>query len=259
MFIAPIDALYVHSFYEAENSVYAEIVRRWSEYTDNIMAWVYEANYHHYMFPYNTYSTMIDTYYFMKQNGANIIYNEGQRNNENVPCFGKLKEYLDSKAQIDVTISYTEYKDKFFANYYGAAAPLMEQYYNELRQWEMYIESVPENGLGGGIYEEIGGTSRFWPKQLLDGWLELMDEAKKAVAYLETTDPQLYAKFIKHIDIERLFPRYALCTLHATSYKTSELYAMRAAFKKDADALGIVEQMEHGNIVNDIYAMWGLV
>lgn len=34
---------------------------------------------------------------------------------------------------------------------------------------------------------------------------------------------------------------------------------MRAAFKKDADALGIVEEMEHGNIVNDVYTVWGLV
>ena len=31
---------------------------------------------------------------------------------ENVTCFGKLKEYLDSKAQMDVTISYEEYKQQ---------------------------------------------------------------------------------------------------------------------------------------------------
>lgn len=258
VFIAPIEAKYVYSFYEDENEVYANMIRKWTNYTDNIIAWVYETDYHHYMFPYNTYSSMVDTYYFFKQCGANIIYNEGQRNNENVTCFGKLKEYLDAKAQIDVTISYEEYKDKFFKNYYGAAAPIMEEYYNQLREWETYLESVTEYGLGAGVYQEIGSDKRFWPKQLLEGWLELIDKAYKAVAYLETENPAEYAKLVKHIKIETLFPRYALCTLHEASYTKSQITELRIAFKKDADELGIVEQMEHGNIVSDIYAMWGL-
>ena len=258
VFIAPLDAKYIHSFYHEENRVFADAVKAWSEYTDNIMAWVYETDYHHYMFPYNTYSSMVDTYYFFKQQGANIIYNEGQRLSENVTCFGKLKEYLDSKAQIDVTISYEEYKNKFFKNYYGAAADIMEQYYNELRQWETYLESVQDYGLGGGIYQEIGSDKRFWPKEMLEGWLELMDQAYKAVAYLELENPQEYAKLIKHIKIETLFPRYAICTLHEASYTPTEMLIMRQEFKADGDELGLIQQMEHGYIT-DVYKQWGLM
>lgn len=260
VFIAPINARYVNSFYDEENRVYADTVRAWSEYTDNIMAWVYETNYHHYMFPYNTYSSMMDTYYFFKQQGANIIYNEGQRFSENVTCFGKLKEYLDAKAQFDVTVSYEECKDKFFKNYYGAAANIMEQYYNELRQWETYLESVEDYGLGGGIYEEIGLTTtpHYWPKEMLEDWLSLMENAKKQVAYLELEDPDLYRKLIKHIDIETLFPKYALCTLHESSYTASALLAMREDFKAIADELGLLQHKEH-DYITTIYKQWGLI
>ena len=260
VFIAPIYARYVNSFYEEENRVYADTVRAWSEYTDNIMAWVYETNYHHYMFPYNTYSSMMDTYYFFKQQGANIIYNEGQRFSENVTCFGKLKEYLDSKSQFDVTVAYEECKDKFFKNYYGAAADIMEQYYNELRQWETYLESVADYGLGGGIYEEIGLTTtpHYWPKEMLEDWLDLMEKAKKSVAYLELESPALYRKLIKHINIESLFPKYALCTLHESSFTDSAMLAMRKEFKDLADELGLLQQEEH-DYITTIYKQWGLI
>lgn len=257
VFIAPINAKYVYSFYDEENSAFAQQVISWTQYADNIIAWVYEADYHHYMFPYNTYSSMVDTYYFFKQNGANIIYNEGQRNNDNVTCFGKLKEYLDAKAQIDVTISYEEYKTKFFKNYYGAAAEIMEEYYNQIREWETYLESVNDYGLGGGVYQEIGSESRFWPKELLEGWIELLNQAYEKIAYLEVEEPALYTKLVKHIKIETLFPRYALCTLHESSYTASQIKELRIAFKTDADALGVTEQMEHGYIT-DIYARWGI-
>ena len=80
----------------------------------------------------------------------------------------------------------------------------MEQYYNELRQWETYLESVRDYGLGGGIYEEIGlaTTPHYWPREMLEDWLALMDKAEKAVAYLELENPTLYKKIIKHIKIQ---------------------------------------------------------
>lgn len=257
VFIAPIFATYVKSFYDEENRVYAELIKKWSEYTDNIMAWVYETNYHHYMFPYNTYSSMVDIYYFMKQQGANIIYNEGQRWSENVTCFGKLKEYLDSKAQFDVTIDYEETKDKFFESYYGAAAPIMEEYYNELRQWEMQLEANPDNGLGGGIYEEIA-KAKFWPATLLENWLDKMDKAYKAVAYLELQDPELHARLVKHIKIETMFPKFALCTLHEASYTSTQMHEMRVAFMNDAMELGLVDYREHDGKFDTLFSAWGL-
>ncbi len=258
VFMAPIFANFTKSFYEEENERYAKNIKDWSNYTKNIMSWVYETDYHHYMYPYNTYSSMMETYRFLKQYGTYAIYNEGQRNSNNVTCFGKLKEYLDAKAQIDVNASYSEYTDKFFANYFEDASSIMRNYYEEMRAWETYLEDHPEQyGLGGGVYQEIGSDAAYWPKQLLLRWLDEMNEAEKAIAHYKTSDPAKYSRLHKHILIETLFPRYALCDLHGDTYSPSELLALRKEFKKDGDALGLIEHMEH-HYITEKYEEWGI-
>ena len=77
------------------------------------------------------------------------------------------------------------------------------------------------------------------------------------MAYLELENPELYQKLVKHIKIETLFPKYALCTLHESTYTQTELRKLRLDFKAVADELGLVEQKEHGNI-SDVYKQWGI-
>lgn len=256
--IAPLHANYTKTFYDKENEMYAQNIQDWGKYANHITAWLYETDYHHYLYPYNTYSTMMLNYRFVKSHGASIMYNEGQRYSANVTCFGKLKEYLDSKAQFDVNSSYTYYVDKFFTNYFKEAAPLMREYYEEMKAWETYLESKPEvYGLGGGVYQEIGSKAEYWPKQMLLNWLAKMNEAKKAVEKYKVSDPALYKTLEKHISIETIFPRFALCNLHANTYTPEEIRDLRLAFKRDAESLGVVEHMEHF-FIDTVYASWGI-
>ncbi len=258
VFTAPIYANFTKSFYEEENERYAQNIIDWNKYTKHIMSWVYETDYHHYMYPYNTYSSMMETYRFLKEHGTYAIYNEGQRNSNNVTCFGKLKEYLDSKAQIDVNASYDEYTDKFFKYYFDDASSIMRKYYEEMRAYETYLEDhTEEYGLNGGVYQEIGSDPAYWPKRLLLSWLDEMNEAEKAIAHYKTTEPEKYARLHKHILVETLFPRYALCDLHADTYSSSEILALRKAFKKDGDELGLMEHMEH-HYITEKYEEWGI-
>ena len=256
--IAPLHANYTKTFYDEENASYADNIKAWGNYASHITAWVYETDYHHYLYPYNTYSTMMVNYRFLKANGASIIYNEGQRYNQNVTCFGKLKEYLDSKAMFDVNASYSDCVDKFFANYFKDASSIMRQYYEEMISWETYLESKPETyGLGGGVYQEIGSKAEYWPKQMLVNWLSQMDEAYKTIEKYQTSDPSLYKTLKKHILIESMFPRFALCNLHGSSYSPNELLQMRRNFKKDAESIGMVEHMEH-YYLESVYSSWGI-
>ena len=256
--IAPLHANYTKTFYDEENAMYAQNIRDWGKYASHITAWLYETDYHHYIYPYNTYSTMMKNYRFVKENGASIIYNEGQRYNQNVTCFGKLKEYLDSKAQFDVNASYTAYTDKFFENYFLDAASIMRDYYEQLISWETYLESKPEvYGLGGGVYQEIGSKAEYWPKQMLVNWLGMMDDAYKAIEKYKSSDETLYKKLQKHILIESMFPRFALCNLHGATYSPNELRDLRLAFRKDAESIGMVEHMEH-YFFDAVYSTWGI-
>lgn len=256
--IAPLHANFTKTFYDEVNASYAENIKNWGKYANHITAWLYETDYHHYIYPYNTYSSMMANYRFVKSQGASIMYNEGQRYNANVTCFGKLKEYLDSKAQFDVNANYSFYTNKFFANYFKEAAEIMREYYEELIGWETYLESKPEvYGLGGGVYQEIGSKAEYWPKQMLVNWLDKMDSAYKAVEKYKTSDASLYKILQKHILIETMFPRFALCNLHGGTYTPEELRQLRLFFKKDAESIGMVEHMEH-YFINVVYSSWGI-
>lgn len=256
--IAPLHAKYTKTFYDKENESFSTNFINWNEYADNITAWLYETDYHHYIYPYNTYSTMMTNYRFVKQHGASIIYNEGQRYNANVTCFGKLKEYLDSKAQFDVNANYSTYTNKFFKEYFLDAADIMREYFEEMIGWETYLESNEKKfGLAGGVYQEIGSKAEYWPKQLLVNWLSKMDEAYAAVEKYKTIDTALYNKLRKHILIETMFPRFALCNLHGNTYSPNELREMRLAFRKDAESIGMVEHMEH-YFFDVVYTSWGI-
>lgn len=256
--VAPLHAIYTKTFYDEVNKEFADQFVNWSKYCSNIVAWLYETNYHHYMYPYNTYSTMMDNYRYARENGATIILNEGQRKSANVPCFGHLKEYLCSKSQFDITSNFNEYSDKFFKYYYLDAAEIMRKYFEELIAWETKLENDPTTGLGGGVYEEIGSNASFWPKQLLLNWLSMLDQATSLIAKYEATDLTLYKKLVKHINIERLFPMFCLCDKHADSYTQSEILALRKEFKALADDLGLIEFAEHDGDISIKYNEWGI-
>ncbi|MCQ2742103.1 MAG: DUF4838 domain-containing protein [Bacilli bacterium] len=256
--IAPLHAKYTETFYDSVNEIYAQQFVNWGKYNKNIVAWLYETNYHHYMYPYNTYSTMMDNYRYCRENGAILILNEGQRFSANVPCFGHLKEYLCSKAQFDIYSNFNTYSDKFFRNYYLDASSIMREYFEEMIAWETRLENDPETGLGGGVYEEIGSKASYWPKQLLLNWLGKMDDAAKAVAKYEAIDSSLYKRLIKHINIERLFPMFCLADKHANTYTDAGILSLRKEFKALADELGLIEFAEHDGDISIKYKEWGI-
>ena len=255
--IAPISANYTISLDEGLNQAYADGFSKWSAFADKIMAWVYECNYHWYLYPYNTYSSMLDTYYFLKQNNTFYIYNEGQRINKNVPCFGKFKEYLDAKAQFDVTVNYNDLEEKFFSNYFLDAADVMKDLFDQIVQWETYLETESSFGLDGGIYEEVA-DEKYWPRGLIESWLGLIDEAYEKVEHYKNEDAALYEKLCTRIKLESIFMRFVQCTILSYTYSADTLQQMRQSFKEDCAELGIVEYREHEGELTALYSSWGI-
>ena len=97
--------------------------------------------------------------------------------------------------------------------------------------------------------------ARFWPKRLLDQWLGYIDEAYTLVEPLKASDPELYETLIKHINLESIFVRFALVTLHSGSYSSQTLTQMREDFKSDCTALNITMFSEKMSL-NDIFLSW---
>lgn len=255
--IAPIHANYTIGLDEGMNDVYAQGVVEWSKFATKIMSWVYECNYHYYLFPHNTYSAMIDTYYFLKQNNTFYMYNEGQRKNKTVPCFGSFKDYINSKAQFDVTVNYNDLEEKFFTNYFMDAKEPMLDLFDQMTAWMEYLQARPDNNLDGGIYQALE-DEKYWPKQMVDSWLKLVDEAYLKVEKYKTSDPTLYEQLCRRINTESIFMRYLQCTMFSYTYSVEDLRNIRTKFKEDCISLDIYDFREHNGDMSTLYSQWGI-
>ena len=251
--IAPINAYYNQSFYHEDNLSAAINIESWSACCKKLYLWLYETNYSHYFYPFNSYDTTVDTYRFCFENGAIFMFNDGQYNQANVTHFSKLKEYVDAKAEFDVGSNYNDLTDDFFKNYFRAAEAPMRLFFDELQAHMRYLESEYST-VNGNIFCRIA-QSQYWPKRTLNHWLELCDEAYAAIEVYRDAEPVLYSTLKKHILIETIFPRFALIQLHGASYADNELREMRRQFRADADSLDITH-LDEWTTLEETYKSW---
>lgn len=257
VYIAPINAAYNKSFYDDANLTTANAIKGWGACSERLFFWLYETNFSHYLFPFNSYDTMADTYRFCKENNGVFMFSEGQYNQGNTTAFGKLKEYFNAKMLWDVNTDYNTLVDDFFANYFRDAAPAMRTYFDQLQVHLKYIEEMDPVTLNGGIFNNIA-QAKFWPKKLLDQWSALIDEAYSAVEIYRNSDPELYASLCSHINLESIFIRYAQLTLYSGMFSSDVLQQMRLAFKEDVGALEIYRPSEGSSGFTSLFNSWGL-
>ncbi len=254
--LAPIGAKYTHSFYEDVNGAEAENMIAWKAVATKLYMWLYSTNFQHYLYPYNSWDTEAETMRYLVENDAVYVYYQGQYNQPTPTGFTMLKNYLDSKLQFDCNADYRAIVDKFFKYYYREAADIMRTFFDEVQIRLRYLEQTYSTELSGYIRDEID-QAKYWPQQLLKGWVDDIDEAYTKIEKYKDSDPMLYASLVKHIKQEGIFPRYALCTLHANIYSDAQLLAMRKSFKEDCFELNVTRHEEHVTI-DSLFALWGV-
>lgn len=258
VYIAPASANYMHSFYDEVNQAEKEMIESWSALGNLIYMWLYETNFSYYFYPYNSYESMIESYRFCKANNAIFMLSLGQYNANVVTCFGRFKEYLNSKAMFDVNSNYAEIVDGFFTNYFREAAEPMLKYFNQLQAYMRYLENAYPEEITGDIYDEIE-KDKFWPYKTLVNWLALTDEAFEAIEIYKDKDPQMYAVLYENIKIETLFMRFALLRLHEGKFSQQEYRQMQLEFKADCEYFNLSSWRENssGNL-KALWQEWGI-
>ncbi len=254
-YIAPIGARYSKSFYDDYNESFANAIKGWGALSKRLYLWTYETNFSYYLYPLDSYSTMIETYRFLIENNALYLYNEGQHNQGATTAFGRFKEYFNSIAMFDVNSSYNQIVEDFFASYFLDAKPYMLTYFQELQDQLAYIEENYPSEVNGTIYNKIS-QSRFWPKKLLDRWVSYIEQGKEAIAPLAKQSPTLYQTVYDNLVLESVFPRYALLEHYSGTYSNSELQKARSEFRSDCQRLNVTMINENGTL-ESIYTSWG--
>lgn len=254
------DTYYNQSFYHEKNEIAYNAVTGWQALADTTFIWPYETNFHSAMYPFNTFDTMQETYRFLKANDALFVRTESCWFQSTTGQFERLKTYVGSKVMHDVNVNYAELVNDFFTQYFEDASEPMRRYFDEMQAYLRWLEKEYPTVFTGYIYEAEGKHStEFWPKQTMESWLKIMDEAYQSIERYKESNEEKYNRLKDHITLETLFPRYVLITFYEGTYSSDELYEMRVAFKNDCQALGVsVLTTGVGNNLSDLYLKWGI-
>lgn len=262
--IAPIESYYTSSFYEKKNieKGESEQIKSWSCLTDKVYMWTYETYFNNYLYPYNSWDAMVENYRFCLENHAVYIFNQGQTNQSSPTGFMAFKYYIDSKAGINVNVSYAELEEKFFRGYFKEAAEPMKKYFDALRGRLSYLENTysetVDGGINNGSSSNVLAKKKYWEYRTLAEYIDYMSAATEAIAKYETTAPETYTALKNHITIESLFPRYALITLYGEQMSSEQSDEMKKSFVEDCNALGVTQEGESNNKkLSTLFAKWG--
>lgn len=258
IFVAPIEANYTYSIGDATNNQLSyDMFEQWST-VGGLYAWLYDTNFSHYLYPYNSFSAMPESIKYMQEKGVELAYIEGQHNlySQGRTGFNDFKKYVNGQFLLDSTQRYEDLKYKYFKNYYGSGYVKMTSFFDEMvARLETFetnssLKSILYSGSAKSIYSHID-DARLWDKDQLLRWVNLCSEAYNA---------ESNAKIKKHILVESIFPRFALCTGFASSFSSDELLKMRQSFKTDATSLNITYTMENNQTpMSTYYSNWGII
>lgn len=252
---APINAKYTSSFLEDMNDIYNQMSKKWNAISDGAYTWIYETNFSYYMYPYNSWSTQLDTFRVLVDNESMAFMSQGQWDNNAQTGFTDFKDYINSCAIFDSSTSFAEIKKDYFANVYLEAGPVMEQYFDELYAYMTYLEETYPAEYSGGIYDNIA-QEKFWSYGLLTHWLSYIDKAYEAIEIYKEQQG-LYERLYQHITLESLFIRFALIEHHSGKFSSQELEEMQLAFYEDCIQYNVTKEKEHRTI-EGVFTRWGL-
>lgn len=252
---APIYANYNESIFSPNNTGVAETLKAWNSVSKKTYVWLYQTNFSYYLYPYNSLPTMAERYRFLAAQGAEFIFDQNQWDQIVKTSFHRLKAWMGAKLSWDVNADYNALLDEYFQGYFYDAAEPMRKLFDEIT---MHMEYLAANtDMDGGIYFHIN-QYKYFSKSLLDGWMELVEEALRAVEKYRESDPDLYKKLTTRIGIEGISVRYMLLDLYAGRYGGDTLKRMQSEFMNDCFKYG-VDMVAELKALTSVFELWGLI
>lgn len=257
---APIEANYTLPLTDAKNASSKAVIDDWSK-VGTVSAWLYDTNFMYYLYPFNSFKANAENLAYLKAKGVGMVYLQGQHNaTQPRTGFGALKKFLASRLMMDASLRYESLLDEFFGSYYGEGGTVMRSFFDAMVSRLETIESTSkfqsslydQNQVS--IYQSINKRD-FWTYKELKDWVSKCDEAYS----LATTE-----KAKKHIQIESVFPRFALAEMFTRSTDwavmggSKKLKEFRQELKTLMDSLGFKITRESGVETSYYFKEWGI-
>ena len=104
----------------------------WGKLCNNIYVWDYAVNFSQYTAPYPNFHVLAENIRLFSNNHVVGLMEQGQRSSEGGE-FAELKMWVLSKLMWNPSLDSDSLAKEFITNYYGKAAPMIEQYFQRVR------------------------------------------------------------------------------------------------------------------------------
>lgn len=114
-----------------QNLRFVEELRAWGAMTDKLYVWDYTTNFRDYIAPFPNVRALQENARLFRDNGVVGLFEQGAYQGRHGD-FAELKAWLLAKWLWDPETPAGPLLDDFFSGYYGAAAPLVRRYFDEV-------------------------------------------------------------------------------------------------------------------------------
>ncbi len=201
----------------SQQTAYSGQMEGWSKVTDSLFCWFYQTNFNSYLFPIDSWSVAGENIAYAKALGADFMFYQGAHAAKSVSHFSTLKAYLEKAFTFNTEANYDLLVDNFFQNYFGPAAEAMRTYFDAL---QAHMVSAGVSG-----YYSAAPVKAQWPQAKLQEFMGYIAQAQAAVQ--ADADAAVY---LKRINLESFFPRYALLSFYDDTAAAGTKGALQAEF-----------------------------
>lgn len=194
--------------------------------------WSYSACFDNYLLPYEKISWLKEQYVFGKSINAIGYFDQGRFNGQNFSDWEHLSGYVSSKLLWDTTQEVEPLVVDFFENYFLDASDAM---YDLYKDYEAHMGWLGTQGAVG----ETTLSEKYWPYKVLQGFLDKIDVAYKAIEHYKETDPELYETLHDRINLESISYRYLEIYIFPQYYSLETHNNMKKLFMDDCHKLNV--------------------
>lgn len=228
IFFAPI---YTHFSFQLNSdknkSVYKNL-QDWGSIADGqIIIYLYDINFRHYLINFNNFGTVKAMYEECKDLGVAAM--TSQAADSYTACFREMRSYVESSLMWNLDQSYDDLVRKFMKAYYKDAADYIYAYYQILRDRYAYYQNIVDTN-SGGIYGDIDKEG-LWTQPVIEKIDAEFDKALAVIEQYKTTNPDMYETLKNRIMKERLSPMYIKLAILSSAYSEQEIAEIKAEFK----------------------------
>ncbi|QQL44163.1 DUF4838 domain-containing protein [Sulfuriroseicoccus oceanibius] len=125
-----------------QNESFVSDLRGWSKISHQLFIWDYTTNYRHYLAPFPNVLSLQKNIQLFRDQGVVGLLEQGAYQGRHAD-FAELKGWLLSKWMWNPDLPAEPLIDDFFSGYYGAAAPFVRRYFDELHSFYDNPKSAP--------------------------------------------------------------------------------------------------------------------